>query len=134
MISPTSHLIRANLILIYRFYSTMSPLRAESSTVSLAPRERRAAKRRAKAIRQGQPISHTSTNGVKKLAKAPAPTLATTRKRRAAALNIAYIDRPDGYHIKQVVRRLATPDHAPPIPYLRGQEGELVSRKYIWIC
>lgn len=105
----------------------MSPLRAESSTVSMPPRERRPAKRRAKAIRQGQPIPDAGTNSVRKIAKVPLPTLAATRQRRLAALNVAYIDRPDGYHIKQVVRRPSTPDHAPPIPYLNGQEGEFAT-------
>jgi hypothetical protein len=105
----------------------MSPLRAESSTVSMPPRERILCKQRAKAIRHGQPVLPHSTTGTKRSAKAPAPTLATTRKRRSAALDIAYLDRPDGYHIKCVVRRSPTPQHIPPIPYLPGQDGEFMN-------
>ncbi|KAF8606748.1 hypothetical protein BDV93DRAFT_553224 [Ceratobasidium sp. AG-I] len=100
----------------------MPPLRPESSTVSMPPRERALARRRAKAIQNGEPIPRPSDNGVKQKGKALAPTLASTRKRRPAALDVAYIDRADGYHIKQVVRRPVTPKHAPPVQYLPGQE------------
>ncbi|KAG8731262.1 hypothetical protein FRC10_001915 [Ceratobasidium sp. 414] len=104
----------------------MLPLRAESSTVSLPPRERALAKRRAKAIKLGLSPSISRKSPAKVARKrgkapAPAPTLAATRKRRAAA-DVAYLDRPDGYHIKRVVRRLPTPGSHPPIPYLQGQE------------
>ncbi|KAF8606213.1 hypothetical protein BDV93DRAFT_521056, partial [Ceratobasidium sp. AG-I] len=98
------------------------PLRTELSTVSLPPRERIVARRCAKAIRQGQPVSGIDTNSVRKTAKAPMPTLAATRERRTAALNVAYLDRPDGYHIKKVVRRPATTGRPAPVPYLTGQE------------
>ncbi|KAG8728155.1 hypothetical protein FRC10_005254, partial [Ceratobasidium sp. 414] len=103
----------------------MIPLRAESSTVSLPPRERALAKRRAKAIKLGLPPSIASKSpakGIQKRAKPPAPppTLAATRQRRAAA-DVAYLDRPDGYHIKRVVRRVS-PGPAPPVPYLPGEE------------
>ncbi|KAG9084397.1 hypothetical protein FS749_005264 [Ceratobasidium sp. UAMH 11750] len=103
----------------------MIPLRAESSTVSLPPRERASAKRRAKAIKLGLSPSvagKSPAKGSRKRAKAPAPppTLAATRKRRAAA-DVAYLDRPDGYHIKRVVRRVS-PGPAPPVPYLPGEE------------
>ncbi|KAF8594554.1 hypothetical protein BDV93DRAFT_515685 [Ceratobasidium sp. AG-I] len=100
----------------------MGPLRAESSTVSLPPSERMLAKRRAKAIRNGLPIPRDGTNNAKQKGKAPAPILAATRERRSAALNVAYINQPDGYHIKRVVRRPATPKRAPPVPYLPSQE------------
>ena len=105
----------------------MNPLRAESSTTSMPPRERIVAKRRAKAIRMGQPLPRAVTNRIKKTTKAPAPTLAATRKRRLAALDVAYIDRPDGYHIKRVVRRPATPEHIPVVPYLPGQKGKFAT-------
>ncbi|KAB5589641.1 hypothetical protein CTheo_6914 [Ceratobasidium theobromae] len=94
----------------------MPPLRAESSTVSLPPRERIVAKRRTKAIQHGKPMPHLQT------ARVPAPTLAATRTRRLAAMDVAYLSRPDGFHIKRVVRRPATPDRAPSIPYLEGQD------------
>ncbi|KAG8732071.1 hypothetical protein FRC10_001257, partial [Ceratobasidium sp. 414] len=102
----------------------MIPLRAESSTVSLPPRERTLAKRRAKAIKLGLSPSVACKSPAKrarKRAKAPVPpTLAATCQRRAAA-NVAYIEQPDGYHVKQVVRRV-TPGPAPPVPYLPGEE------------
>lgn len=112
----------------------MGPLRAESSTTSMPPRERIVAKCHAKAIRKGQPMPRTVTDRARKTTKAPAPTLAATRKRRLAALNVAYIDRPDGYHIKRVVRRPATPERVPGIPYLPGQEGESVILYDMQIC
>ncbi|KAG8732210.1 hypothetical protein FRC10_001159 [Ceratobasidium sp. 414] len=103
----------------------MIPLRAESSTVSLPPWERALAKHRAKAIKLGLPPSIASKSpakGIQKRAKPPVPppTLAATRQRRAAA-DVAYLDRPDGYHIKRVVRRVS-PGPAPPVPYLPGEE------------
>jgi hypothetical protein len=104
----------------------MPPLRTELSTVSIPPREKLVAKRRAKAIKLGLPVLDPSTHGVKQKTKAPTPTLAATRERRAAALDVAYLDRPDGIHIKRVVRRAATPK-PPPVPYLTGQDGELVN-------
>ncbi|KAG9088047.1 hypothetical protein FRC06_002249, partial [Ceratobasidium sp. 370] len=65
--------------------------------------------------------------GAQKRAKAPAPTptLAATREQRAA-VDVAYLNRPDGYHIKQVVRQLS-PGPAPPVPYLPGEEDILHS-------
>lgn len=103
------------------------PLRTELSTVSMPPREQIVAKRRAKAIQQGQPVPHANTNGTRKKAKAPVPTLAATRQRRQAALEVAYLDRPDGYHIKKIVRRPATPEQVAPVPYLQGQDGKFVN-------
>lgn len=90
------------------------------------PRERVVARRVAKAIQNNQPIPNPSTGSLKQKAKVPAPTLAAMRQRRLAALNVAYIERADGYHIKQVVRRPPTPE-CPLVPYLPGQEGESVS-------
>ncbi|KAG9076442.1 hypothetical protein FS749_011786 [Ceratobasidium sp. UAMH 11750] len=103
----------------------MPALHAESSTVSLPPRERALTKRRAKAIKLGLPPSTSGKSPAKAIQKRgkapmPPPTLAATRQRRAAA-DVAYLDRPDGYHIKRVVRR-QTPGPAPPIPYLPGEE------------
>jgi hypothetical protein len=111
----------------------MPPVRPESSTVSVPPRELIVAKRRAKAIKQGQAVI-PSANGARQTAKALAPTLAATRERRAAAIDVAYLSRPDGVHIKRVVRRPATPVRAPPVPYLTGQEGELIDPRDIIIC
>jgi hypothetical protein len=102
----------------------MPPLRAESSTVSIPPRERILAKRCAKAIEHGRSVSHHNSHSASQTAKAPVPTLAATCERRAAAMNVAYLSRPDGIHIKKVVRRSAIPDRAPPIPYLECQFGE----------
>ncbi|KAG8737647.1 hypothetical protein FRC10_007970 [Ceratobasidium sp. 414] len=104
----------------------MIPLRAESSTVSLPPRDRVLTKRPAKAIKLG--LSHSVASkspakGTRKRAKAPPPppALAATRKRRAGA-DAAYFNRPDGYHhIKRVIRRVS-PGPAPPVPYLPGEE------------
>ncbi|KAG8732992.1 hypothetical protein FRC10_000495 [Ceratobasidium sp. 414] len=108
----------------------MPPLRAESSTVSLPPRERALAKRCAKAIKLGLPPSSASKSpakGIRKRRKVPAPppTLATTRKRRGA--EVAYIDQPDGYHIKHVVRHPETLRPPPSVPYLPGEEDILRS-------
>ncbi|KAG9080275.1 hypothetical protein FRC06_006842, partial [Ceratobasidium sp. 370] len=97
----------------------MPPLRAEVSTVSLPPRERMLAKRRAKAIKLGLSPSFASKSPVtqaRKATKALVPTLASTRKRRAAA-DHAYFAWPDGYHIKPVVRR-------PPTPEGQDSDGE----------
>ncbi|KAG8777228.1 hypothetical protein FRC12_000490 [Ceratobasidium sp. 428] len=102
----------------------MPATRPESSVVSLPPRERALAKRRAKAMRHGisPSLVGKSSKVTKRKAKAaPAPTLASTRKRRAAA-DFAYLNRPDGFHVKRVVRRPGTPERAPPVPYLPGQE------------
>ncbi|KAF8595896.1 hypothetical protein BDV93DRAFT_514595 [Ceratobasidium sp. AG-I] len=103
----------------------MPPVRAESSTVSLPPRERRLGKQRAKAIKLGLPPSVSSRSPAKrtrKVAQKSVPTLASTRVRRAGAMDVAYLNRPDGFHIKRVVRRPPTPGPAPSVPYLPGQE------------
>ncbi|KAG9122593.1 hypothetical protein FRC07_000967 [Ceratobasidium sp. 392] len=104
----------------------MPGIRAETaSVVSLPPRERRAAKHRARAIKLGLPPSVASKHHAKRTlrkAKAPVPpTLAATRKRRAGA-DRAYLVRADGFHVKHVVRRPATPEPVLPVPYLSGQE------------
>jgi hypothetical protein len=104
----------------------MPPLRTELSTVSIPPREWILAKRRANAIAHGRPVSHSSSGSARQTAKALTLTLAVTRKRRTAALDVAYLRQPDGIHIKRVVRRPAISDCAPPIPYLEGQHGEFV--------
>jgi hypothetical protein len=102
----------------------MPPLRAELSTVSVPPRERILAKRRAMAIKNGLPLG-PSADGARQTANVPVPTLASTRERREAA-DVAYLSRPDGYHIKRVVRRPATPQ-PPPVPYLMGQDGKFMN-------
>ncbi|KAG9088148.1 hypothetical protein FRC06_002211 [Ceratobasidium sp. 370] len=103
----------------------MPPLRAESSTVSLPPRERVLAKHHAKAIKLGLPPSVASESPAKGTQKrtgpAPLPTLAATHQRHAAA-DVAYLDRPDGYHVKRIVHQV-TPGPVPPILYLPGEEN-----------
>ncbi|KAG8774734.1 hypothetical protein FRC12_001845 [Ceratobasidium sp. 428] len=101
----------------------MPPARTESSIVSLPPRERALAKRCAKAMRLGisPSLVGKTSKTTKRKAKAPAPTLASTRKRRPGA-DFAYLNRPDGFHVKRVVRHPGTPERAPPVPYLPGQE------------
>jgi hypothetical protein len=105
----------------------MPPLRAELSTVSIPPREKRLAKHRAKAIKLGLPPSALVRDTSKHIKKAATnmltPTLASTRTRRAR--EFAYFSKPDGFYVKRVVRR---PTQAPisHTPYLPGQEGELL--------
>ncbi|KAG9100288.1 hypothetical protein FRC06_004317 [Ceratobasidium sp. 370] len=79
----------------------MPPVHAELSMVSLPLRERILAKCRAKAIANGQPLPQLT----KRMTKVPTLTLAGTRQRRSAAMDVAYLRRPDGIHITQVVRR-----------------------------
>ncbi|KAG9080622.1 hypothetical protein FRC06_006337, partial [Ceratobasidium sp. 370] len=62
------------------------------------------------------------THGTKRSVKAPEPTLATTRQRHSDALNVAYLNQPNGYHIKRVVHRAAPPPPS-PIPYLSDQDN-----------
>ncbi|KAG9121597.1 hypothetical protein FRC07_002391 [Ceratobasidium sp. 392] len=100
----------------------MSALRAQSSTVSLPPREKMLARRRAKAIKLGHSIATIGApRPPRRKAKTPAPTLAATRQRRQK--EYAYFNRPDGYQVKQVVRRPRTPPAtATAVRYLPGQE------------
>jgi hypothetical protein len=109
----------------------MPPLRAEASTVSLPPRERRVAKRRAKAIKLGLTPSGVLTGAAaksgKQKANLPKPTLASTRAR--CQRELAFFNRADGIHVKQVVRRTATHAKVPRIPYLPGQEGKLTMQR-----
>jgi hypothetical protein len=103
----------------------MIALRTESSTVSIPPRERRAAKRRAKALKLGIPSlakAKASSKKIQRQAKPLAPTLASTRERRGGEL--AFFNKADGFHVKRVVRRKATNTPVPQIPYLPGQEGQ----------
>ncbi|KAG8790942.1 hypothetical protein FRC12_010586 [Ceratobasidium sp. 428] len=89
----------------------MPPICAETaSVVSLPPRERRAAQRRAHTIKLGLPPLVTMP-----------PTLAATRKRRAGA-DQAYLVWANGFHVKHVIRRPATPEPVPLVAYLPGQE------------
>ncbi|KAG8718405.1 hypothetical protein FRC09_012714 [Ceratobasidium sp. 395] len=93
----------------------------------MPPREKRAARRRARAAKLGLglPPLVTGRSPVKRThkgVKAPVlPTLAATRKRREGT-DRAYLNRADGFHIKHVVRRPVTSEHAPPVAYLPGQE------------
>ncbi|QRV82705.1 hypothetical protein RhiJN_10725 [Ceratobasidium sp. AG-Ba] len=105
----------------------MPAIRAKSaSVVSMPPRERRLAKRRARAAKLGLGLppsvaGHSPNKTTRKEAKGPVPlTLAATRERRAGA-NRAYLVRPDGIHIKRVEHRPA-PEPVPHVPYLPGQE------------
>lgn len=102
----------------------MPPLRAEESTVSLPPRERRLAKRRARAMKLGLPPSTMERSAVKaarrRQANQPTPTLASTRARRSGEL--AFFNKADGFHIKRVVRRAMPHSPVPRVPYLPGQE------------
>ncbi|KAG8723505.1 hypothetical protein FRC09_003064 [Ceratobasidium sp. 395] len=106
----------------------MPAIRAESaSVVSMPPREKMAARRRARAIKLGlglpsSVVGKSPGKRTRKTAKAPVPpTLAAMRERRKG-VDRAYLNRADGFHIKRVVRRAATPEHAPPVAYLSGQE------------
>ncbi|KAF8593529.1 hypothetical protein BDV93DRAFT_513094, partial [Ceratobasidium sp. AG-I] len=99
----------------------MPPLRTEASTTSLPPRERVLAQQRMKAIKNGLPLPQVGTNRSKTKARVLPPTLAATRERRAVP-EVAYIEKEDGYHIKQVVRRPATLEPTPQVPYLPCQE------------
>ncbi|KAG9089943.1 hypothetical protein FRC06_001287 [Ceratobasidium sp. 370] len=103
-------------------HHTLPPLCAEASTVSMALRERMPAKRRAKAIKNGQPMANPGVNRRRKAADPPAPTLAGTQEWHSKALDVAYLRRPNGYHIKQVVHRSSPPAHAHPVLYLPGQD------------
>jgi hypothetical protein len=76
-----------------------APLRTGASTVSLPPWEKLPAKQRARAIRHGQPVPDPTTNNVRRMAKVPPPTLAATRQRRSAAVDVSYLSRADGIHI-----------------------------------
>lgn len=125
--SPSISLADWSLVTASCLSHSMPPVRAESSTVSLPPRERRLGKQRAKAIKLGLPplvSTKSPTKKTRKDAQKSAPTLASTRVRRAGAMDVAYLNRPDGFHIKRVVRRPPTPRPAPPVPYLSGQDGK----------
>ncbi|QRV72033.1 hypothetical protein RhiJN_00047 [Ceratobasidium sp. AG-Ba] len=105
----------------------MPPVCAESSTVSIPPREKRPAKRNEKACKQkahsgppGPPNPPGPPIGAKRKAKQPILTLAGQRQRRAN--EVAYVSRPDGIHIKRVVRRSSDPGLPLAVPYLPGQE------------
>ncbi|KAG9127138.1 hypothetical protein FRC07_000511 [Ceratobasidium sp. 392] len=102
----------------------MASLHAELSIVSLPPRDLLLAKRRAKAIKRGISPLVVANNLVrqkKRQAKAPAPTLASTRQRRPGR-ELGYYDQPDGcFQYKRVNRRPPLPP-APVVPYLAGQE------------
>ncbi|KAG9105104.1 hypothetical protein FRC07_009620, partial [Ceratobasidium sp. 392] len=103
----------------------MAALRAELSTVSLPPRDLFLAKRRAKAIRRGvspSVVANDLAQQKKRRAKAPAPTLASTRKRRLGRELGYYDQHPDGcFRFKRVNCRSPLPP-VPAVPYLAGQE------------